>query len=102
MNLDIGFSTITCCDCQFTFAVPAEIQTRWRNKHTIFYCPACATQQSYKGETEADKYKCYYESELAASEHLRTQRDHANKKAAGYKGSWKKAKKQVEKLKAQS
>lgn len=102
MNINISFSTITCCDCGFTFAVPAEIKTRWRNQHTAFYCPACATQQSYTGETDADKYKRHYESELTASKLLLTQRDQADKKAAGYKGSWKKAKKQVEKLKAES
>lgn len=70
MLFESEFAMITCAECGIHFAVPAHYQNCRAEDHKTFWCPN-GHQQSYRRETEADKYKRLYNDEAAKMVPLR-------------------------------
>lgn len=45
-----------CCSCGMAFAMPADYESRRRDDHRNFYCPA-GHSQYYTGKSEAEKQR---------------------------------------------
>lgn len=64
IGVETKLITETCCNCGMMFAIPVDLQRKFSEKHTIFYCPN-GHGQSYTGETDAERFKRLYLEESA-------------------------------------
>ncbi len=89
---ELKMATEVCCTCGMAFAMPLDYQTRRKNDHDWFYCPAGHAQHyNVKSDVEklhdklaqAAKDREYLEAELKS----RTwERDYLQGSARAYKG----------------
>jgi hypothetical protein len=56
------FEIVTCYKCGVSFGLAEGHRRTLLRDHTDFYCPN-GHRQSYQGETEAQRYKRWYENE---------------------------------------
>lgn len=85
-EIGVGFETITCCSCNFTFALEQKTVKNLRNTHTTFYCPSCGRSQYFSTKTEKEKLKAELERERARNASLKEQNEHYQNSARSYKG----------------
>lgn len=95
MDLNIGISAITCCECGFTFAVPSSWERIVKREHKTFWCPSCKTAQSYEGESDAERYKRLLDSERQCCISAREEANHLERRLWGTQGYASKLKKKV-------
>lgn len=48
IDMNVKYAPITCCGCNFRFAVPEDVKRRWQQNGDVFYCPSCKSGQSYR------------------------------------------------------
>lgn len=51
-NLQHKFESITCCNCQCLFAVPAGVRKKWVESGANFYCPNGHVQHYTESDTQ--------------------------------------------------
>lgn len=54
INITDTLTIISCCNCDMTFAITASFETRRREDHQTFYCPA-GHSQSYRGKSATER-----------------------------------------------
>lgn len=52
----VKLTTVTCCNCGMTFAMPSEVEQKRRSDHDWFYCPA-GHRQYFPQKSEAEKLR---------------------------------------------
>lgn len=74
ITLSTTLTTIDCCACGITFAVPKVWEQQRRDDHAGFYCPNGHSLTFY-GKTEAEKLRERLETAEARAEVLRKEAD---------------------------
>lgn len=85
------FSEITCANCGIVFCIEDDYVSILKKEHKTFYCPN-GHAQSFVGETEAEKYKRYYENSESKNERCRKHNKKIEHARRFYKGRYKKLK----------
>lgn len=67
LNFEITFETVTCCECGFQFAVPADVHQQWRRTGESFHCPKGQHSLRY-GVSENDRLRSELEAERRRKE----------------------------------
>ena len=88
----LRFETIHCCKCGMTFAVPADIRSRWQASGSFFYCPAGHSQhysesQVQKLEKQLSAERKYKEWAEQDARNQRIYREQAERKVIGQKAA---------------
>lgn len=66
MEMTTEWGIETCCNCGMQFAVPKDVQTRWKEHGQRFYCPNGHGQHYSKSRVATER-----EARLEAEERLR-------------------------------
>ena len=92
LSITTKLTTITCCTCAITFAVPDEWEARRREDHKGFFCPN-GHSLTFTGKTEAENLREQLDAEKARAEFWRKERDRnaqradaADRRAAAARG----------------
>lgn len=84
-----------CCNCGIEFAMPTQYRAVLKENHKAFYCPS-GHSQYYCGETEAEKFKRYYESADRRADRASNNSEYHKRQASAYKGHFTRLKKKGE------
>jgi len=89
-------STQTCCSCGILFAMPQEVEQRYRESHENFFCPK-GHPQHYSGLSEAEKLKRALANEeqktkwaSERADRAQAEADHFRRSRDGMKGALRK------------
>jgi len=88
-------TTITCCHCGITFAMPTEFDNRCLNDENIqFYCPR-GHKQHYVGQTEEQKLQQQLQRTKLRLRWAEENRDHTERSRRAVAGHLTRARKKI-------
>lgn len=56
-DLTVTWSAVDCAHCKALFAMPENVNSKYRDTHESFHCPYCRKGMYYPAESEKERYK---------------------------------------------